>query len=387
MRPALLTSDVHLAPEQDVSVSSALARLMAAHPGADVHLVGDIFDLSQTPLRERPAQTLSRILATHSSWVAACQRHLATGGRICFVLGNHDAELGAPDAASVLRAALQPPDDRHLTIAPWFCRHGSVHIEHGHVYDPDCAPNHPLSAADARSEGLGTALVRRFLTPSGALEFAHAHELTPRAGLHLAAKKWGTRTPAHVLWYFRTATNLCLETLTGEAVRSAARAEGTDALPDHAERTGLSIHVLEALIAGIPRPTHHDFKATFLRLYFDRILAGSGAGLGASLLVASTASPPLLAPAAVTTALGLGYLYASGARTKRHQDGPVEALAAAAARIRALTDCSLVVFGHSHVASESTGYVNLGSFAFADGARPYLVIDEVGRPETHRLAG
>src|SRR6187549_2675369 len=161
MPPALLTSDVHLSPDRGRSTSRALGALMAEHRGADVHLVGDIFDLSLTPAGGMAADTLGRILATHREWVDACRNHLATGGRLCFVPGNHDAELCEPEPMAVLRSALRPADDRQLSVAPWFHRQGSVHIEHGHVYDPDCAPNHPLSPANSHSEGLGTALVRR----------------------------------------------------------------------------------------------------------------------------------------------------------------------------------------------------------------------------------
>lgn len=281
MTPALLVSDVHLSPDFGFQASVSLSQLIAAHPQADVHLVGDIFDLSQTPAGHRPAETLGKILAAHPEWLGECRRHLQAGGRLCLVPGNHDADLGDAETAAALHAALAPPDDRQLSVAPWFYRRGSVHIEHGHVYDPDCAPNHPLSPANVLSEGLGTALVRRFLAPSQSLEFAHAHELTPRSGLWLALKKWGMRTPVHVLWYFWTAAGLCLESLSAEPVRHAARAAGTAALPEHAARTGLSIEVLEALVATVPRPTHHDFKDTFLRLYFDRVLAGAGAGMGA----------------------------------------------------------------------------------------------------------
>lgn len=385
MTPALLVSDVHLSPSCGLQASAALSRLIAAHPGVDVHLVGDIFDLSQTPAGQRPAETLGRTIAAHPEWLSQSRKHLKSGGRLCLVPGNHDADLSDAETAAVLYAALEPPDDRQLSVAPWFHRHGSVHIEHGHVYDPDCAPNHPLSPANVRSEGLGTALVRRFLAPSESLEFAHAHELTPRSGLWLALKKWGLRTPVHVLWYFWTAAGLCVESLNAEPVRDAAWTAGTAAMPAHAARTGLSLDVLQALIATVPRPTHHGFKDTFLRLYFDRVLAGASAGLGTSLLVASASAPALLAPAAAMALPGFGYLYASGARSKRHESGPVAALENAAVRIRELTACSLVVFGHSHVAAEQPGYVNLGSFSFGRGQRPYLVLDEAGRGEIQRL--
>lgn len=384
MPPALLTSDVHLSPEHGRRTSQALAALMAEHPTIDVHLVGDIFDLSQTPPGERPEATLSRTLAAHPEWVHACRQHLARGGRLSFVAGNHDAELDDPAVRHILFSTLAPADERTLSVAPWFCRRGAVHLEHGHVYDADCAPDHPLSPASAAGEGLGTALVRRFLAPSRSLEFAHAHELTPRAGLLMAVQKWGLHAPAHIVWYFRTAISLCLETLAVEQ-RRAAKDAGDAVLTEHAERTGVPLPLLRDLLDAAPDPTHHAFMATFLRLYFDRVIAGGSAGVGASLLLAGTALPPLLAPGAIATLAGFGYLLASSGRSKRHESGPVAALDAAADRIRTLTDCSLVVFGHSHVPIARPGYVNCGSFAFSGGGRPYVLIDDSDRAEIRHV--
>lgn len=386
MNPALLLSDVHLAPGARQSASLDLARLMGRHPGAGIYLVGDIFDLSCTPPGGRPGRTLTEILDAHPDFVRAARQHLSEGGRLSFVLGNHDADLVEPAVAAVLRAALRPNSESQLQILPWFCRHGDVHIEHGHVYDPDCAPSHPLAPHDPKHEGLGTALVRRFLLPSAALELAHAHETSPRQALAVALRKWGFRAPLNIGRYFWTSASLCAESLGNQGAIARDRKLGDAKLAAFAERVGLDVGVLQALLERAPTPTHHEFSSMFLRLYFDRVLATTALGLGGASALLSAVAPGLLLPGGALATLGLGYLALSGAHSSGRTQGPMARLEQAASSIRELTGASLVVLGHSHVAVQRPGYVNLGSFSFGGGARPYLLLDQAGRAETKRLA-
>ena len=70
-----------------------------------------------------------------------------------------------------------------------------MHVEHGHAYDPDNAPTHPLVVPSVATEPLGVALTRRFLAPNRAFDFAHATEITPFEALARAARVFGTRMP------------------------------------------------------------------------------------------------------------------------------------------------------------------------------------------------
>jgi hypothetical protein len=81
------------------------------------------------------------------------------------------------------------------------------------------------------------------------------------------------------------------------------------------------------------------------------------------------------------------YLGASVRRSGSRYSGRVEErLKDAALAISALSDASLVVFGHSHREDQAPGYLNLGSFAYAGAAgRPYLVIDSNGRAERRHI--
>src|SRR5690606_21193980 len=96
-------------------------------------------------------------------------------------------------------------------VSPWFVRRGGVHIEHGHLWDRDNAPLHPLDDWSAATEPLGVALMRRFVARRGALEFAHAHDTTPVAGLARAFALYRFRAPLVIAQYFATAGALCFE--------------------------------------------------------------------------------------------------------------------------------------------------------------------------------
>lgn len=387
----LILSDTHLSRDHGRTTSAALATLLDQHRDAELVLAGDIFDLSlessQMPVRE----AIGRIFAAHDDLRTALSRHLRRGSRITLVPGNHDAALTGAEAATALRSFLGPPDDRQLTIVPWFLRREGVHIEHGHLYDPDNAPNHPLGGHDPRTEPLGTALMRRFVAPNDALTFAHAHETTPVSGLTLAFRLWGVRAPVVVARYFATAFRLCAEAARGRAAFEEELRRGEARLRAHAESSGLDPECVERLIAAAPKPTHQGLQETFLRLYFDRIFASLSTATGLGLLAAAglTLGNGALLPGggALLTALGAGYLlYDVSTHKSRYSGLVVPRLGEAAELVRTITGAELVVFGHTHVEVTDPHYVNLGSFGFARHARPYLALDSAQTPCLLRTA-
>ena len=203
--------------------------------------------------------------------------------RLTLLAGNHDA--------STMREELRPRLLEMLGLdlaAPfenlsWFIRRGPVHIEHGHVHDPDNAPAHPLAAWSPETEPLGIALTRRFLSPNDAFTFAHAHHTTPLQGLTHTFKTFGLRAPWMVIHYFATSGRLAAEAAVPERM-GAVKARGSAALADFAKHSGLSEDTLRELLGRVPRPTHEDFRDTFFRLYFDRVLATQFGNEAASLV-------------------------------------------------------------------------------------------------------
>src|SRR6185369_877190 len=163
----------------------------------------------------------------------------------------------------------------------WFLRHGTVHVEHGHAYDPDNAPTHPLIAPTTGTEPLGVALTRRFLAPNNAFDFAHATEITPVEALVRAWHAFGFNMPLVLVRYFSTASHFCREAgWRPELAREQER--GDAALPGLVTALGLDRDTLQRLLDDRPRPTHESFERSFFRLYFDRIVAtlGTAGGIG-----------------------------------------------------------------------------------------------------------
>ncbi len=390
----MVLSDVHLSRHYGHDVSADLARLVNKHPNAEIILAGDILDLTLDSARVPVEESINDALAPHQELLSALRGHVQAGGRLTLVPGNHDAGTSDPAHASDWRRRLGAPDDRTIEVCPWFLRRDGLHIEHGHLYDPDCAPNHPLADPNARSEGLGNALMRRFVAPNDAFIFAHKNQTTMSSGVSTAFAKWGPKAPLVIARYFGTALTLCGEAALHKGLVSQERDLGQARLSSYAASQKVTEEAARALVELAPSPTHHSFREMFLRLYFDRVFAAGSLICGATMLTsaglgAALGAVPLLSVAggltaggAILSAVGAGYLATSVSQKKnRYGDAVIGQLHSAAGQVREVTDARLVVFGHSHVEVDEPGYVNLGSFAFGRKGRPYLLVDTQGHHE------
>jgi UDP-2,3-diacylglucosamine pyrophosphatase LpxH len=320
---------------------------------------------------------------------AALQAHLARGRSIHFVAGNHDAWLSDDAAAPLLRSLLKPQRAEQVQVHRWFYRVGSVHIEHGHLYDRDNSFPHPLGGFDPRTEPLGTALMRRFVAPNEAYFFAHAHRTTPAGGLLLTLKTWRWRAPLIIVNYFIAATSLVLDAaLQKPVIRSQVEA-GSRALREAADSSGVDAEILKRIVAeGAVTPRNTSARATFMRLYFDRVLASlfgflslfSLIVLGVLALVGlAQPSAALTSSLALLVVFGLGYLVVEARRRKNRYGGNiVEDVASRAELVRSLLGAKTIVLGHTHVPAETATYVNLGSFGYGRPNRSFAELHEDG---------
>jgi UDP-2,3-diacylglucosamine pyrophosphatase LpxH len=380
-RPLLVLSDVHLSPEGRGEVARDLAAVVRKFPGHELVLAGDVFDFSTEPRERDVAASVAQMLRAHHELAPALRDHLRGGSGVTLIAGNHDAAAATPGARDALLGSLELLASAPLEVCPWFVRRGGIHLEHGHLYDPDNAPAHPLVPCSPATEPLGIALTRRFLAPSGALMFAHAHETTPAVGLLKAFRYFGARAPLVVARYFATAITLC-----AEAGRQRGLAEeleqGASALAAFARDCGLGVEILSDMVDAGPQPTHLDFKATFMRLYFDRVIATLGLVSGASLALTGRG----VLGAGLAAASG-AYLATSVKRSGSRYSGLTEQrLREAAGVVAAATGADLVVFGHTHQEEDAPGYMNCGSFAYPKRrGRPYVLVDTRGRAERRHL--
>jgi hypothetical protein len=367
---AILLSDVHLGPYPKPEVTRDLCQLLAANPGVEFVFVGDTFEFSALAEAD-PELGWRRIAEANVEAFDALGEHVCSGGKLTFIAGNHDAALTR--AAHLLAARF---GGAHSTrVVPWFLHLGDVHVEHGHLWDRDNAPLHPLADWSAATEPLGVALMRRFCAAQGAHQFAHAHQTTPVQGLVRTFRLFGWRAPLIVLGYFVTAFALCFEALLlrpQQAAKDARR--GGVRVHALAAEVGLEEQRLVRLLEVAPEPTHRRARSTFMRLYFDRIFAAIGALVALVLLASSGITLARLA----TLGVGVTYLLTGFGRAGRYP-GPVDALERASEKIRGELGARVVVFGHTHVEHASEAYVNLGSFAYCRGpGRSYASMDYRG---------
>jgi UDP-2,3-diacylglucosamine pyrophosphatase LpxH len=381
-RPVLLVSDIHLAHQGREEVAADFARLVAAHPGHEIVLNGDNFNLSCDPPNRHPAESAASMIARQPSLREALRKHVLSGSPLTLLAGNHDAGVQHPETAAALRAVLDLSEDALLRVEPWLVRRGNVHIEHGHLYDPDNAPTHPLALPGSRSEPLGVALNRRFLGAHHRFIAVHQHEGNPFQNLRFAFQECGLRAPLVILQFLAVSAAVCAETAIGSRLHQERR-EGEARVANCAGSSGLGEPALRELRNAAPRPTHESFRRTFLRLYYDWMVASLAvpAGLVATAVGAGAAG-------AAVSAGSLGYMILSHKLRARRQLGMPEHLRRGAELVRRITNAGLVVFGHSHREDEAEGYVNLGSFGYPQrSGRPFGLLDERGRFERRSLAG
>lgn len=374
----VVLSDIHLSVRPRPAIEQAVCDLLAAYPDAEIVTAGDLFEFSAVTDGD-PASMWRRLCEVNGAAIEAFRRHVARGGRLTLIAGNHDAPLAAiaEEVVESLGGAAR------VEVSPWFVRRGGVHIEHGHLWDRDNAPLHPLGDWSHATEPLGIALMRRFVARCGALEFAHAHDTTPVAGLARAFALYRFRAPLVIAGYFSTAAALCFEAGKRRKLQALqAEACGSARVMQLASSVGVEPTALYGLLAGAPVPTHSSFSGTFMRLYFDRILAGVAATVSATAAAATGAAPLVLG------VLGVSSLYlANSLRIGKRYDGPVQSLRDAADLVADALGASCVVFGHTHVEEQTPRYVNLGSFAYCSSeGRPYALISPDGTVTVQRWA-
>lgn len=367
----VVLSDLHLVRESPPALEADVAGLIAAHAGARLVFLGDLFDLSASTPRRPHREHVVEALGAHPAVRAALARHLDGGGELWLLGGNHDAEVGTEGFDAHLLGALgaSPGSASRLRTSPWFFREGGLHLEHGHFYDPDNAPAHPL-VNGARS--LGVHFVEEFIAPAGAHHYLQVNDSTPLKLFLASFTKYGARAPHVIYRYFYAAFAAMLK--SGPFYRASREIPVGRALEEaFAGELGVSHDLVEILLAHGATPTMESLARTFSRLYFDRVIAtlAIAGGLGTAAFGSRKAG-------GAVAALGALLMVTSWSRGHNRYGGTVpELLAASAARVAEATSAHLVVFGHTHREAASGAYANTGSFAFPAGApgRPFLEIE------------
>jgi predicted phosphodiesterase len=373
MRPTIVLGDIHLFRDTPRKVVDDLVAVLRRHAGARVIFAGDLLDLSAEGVRKDADFSVGATLGgleAHRTLFAALGEHVIRDGELWLVSGNHDAEVGADDFAGALadRLDLTGAARQRIRTTPWFFRDGALHVEHGHLYDPDNAPAHPL----VTGKSLGVHFVEEFIAPTGAHRYLNANDRPPMVLLTSAFRWYGARAPYVVYRFFRAAFGALAQ--SGSRFPEAEQRRRGQALADEfAAQMGVSPAWLDELLATAPRPTLTSTRATFARCYLDRVMATAAIVGGA---VSLSCHRPVTGAVAISAgALGLLASWAAG--YDRYTGSVSERLEEGASRVSAITQAKLVVFGHTHREALNEGYANTGSFSFPGAAaagRPYLEI-------------
>jgi UDP-2,3-diacylglucosamine pyrophosphatase LpxH len=377
----LVFGDLHLVRETPHALRADFVACLRRHPGSRIVLAGDTLDLSADHPGAPREAALRASLEAQAEIVAALAEHIDRGGHLWITAGNHDAAFASSDASqTVARALCLDAEARgRLRVSPWFVRDGGLHIEHGHLFDPDNAWPHPL-ASEARS--LGVHFVERFIAPTGAHRFLNANDGKPLDLLRSVFAWYGPRAPLVVAKFFDAA----FRALAASGARydgHLAPAETMAREAGFAETHALADDVLAALVGATAVPTMVSTVDTFQRLYLDRVAATAALGLGMLALSAgrTKAARGLLGAGA----LAMGVSWALG--VDRYGGSVGQRLASGARRIADGSGAELVVLGHAHREAIEDRYANTGSFSFprSDAGRPYVeVVNERGRLRAER---
>lgn len=369
----VVLGDLHLTRHSAPTLAEALARLLEHHRGDRVIVAGDFFDLATDAPKAERREAIAAVLDAHPIVRRALGEAVEHGTEVLLLSGNHDADLGRDDLGPAVADAvgLDPSVRHRIHSRPWFIRDGGLHVEHGHFYDPDNAPAHPLVVGEA---SLGVHFSSEFVHPTQAHRYLQANDGTP-LNLFIAAFSWyGTRAPYVIYRYFHAAFAALAK--AGPLYRAHhERSVGAERMARFAEDAGVPLSTVEAVFAGGVPSTLESWPKTFARLYLDRVLASLLLGSGASLALRGR---PMVGTSLATLGgmlMTLSWLQGHN----RYRGTVVEHLEHAARGILERTDAELVIFGHTHREALGDRYANTGTFAFppagGDG-RPYLELTE-----------
>lgn len=146
---------------------AAFLSVQRAEAGAQPHLIllGDFLDLWQVRRsRESWRDAAFRCFQAHVGVVCALRDWLGAGGRIAWVLGNHDQPM-VDAAAWGLARELFPGLNAHAGGAPVFEYHdqrAGLRAEHGHQRDPFNRFRQPTQPG---AESIGHRIVRHAINP------------------------------------------------------------------------------------------------------------------------------------------------------------------------------------------------------------------------------
>jgi hypothetical protein len=408
---------------QDGSLARFMGMIQARRPAAysRTHLVfnGDTWDFDLVYSKPEGAKAsfegmpinrsgslykIGRLISDHRLFISALARFCAEGGRVTFVMGNHDRELAYPVVQEALREAIAraaPPGRAALVASlvqfePWFVYvPGVCYLEHGQQYDSTCSYRDVLDPFIEESESehyalepsLGSIAGRLVISRSGAFNPFDDDSFLRSASGYI--KYWFEHyfmKRSMLLGWFVCAVKLLSQARWNRWRSLGRRRDWERTYGGYAQDKGVSAEFIAMLRRLWSRPCVDNLPLLLHEMWADRVmvlmLAATLLGVGISRVTTWVEAALLLTlfpfVALTIRAMGRGSL----ALIERGRWGLV------AEQITARLNVPVIAFGHSHrperrPLSRGGRYYNLGTWApVADpveghvliSARRYLVL-------------
>jgi len=335
------------------------------------------------PTEDKSVWKLRRILGFHSEFLRALALFIGGGGRILYLLGNHDREMHFPIAQEEFRATLAEAaalngvewHEKALEFIPWFYYvPGEIFIEHGNQYDYYASFSYVLSPVVHFMGEDHLALPMGNL--SGRYMVNHMGYFNPHAGdyilngvryfLHWWKYYAFSRRSLVVKWFLGSL--LTLGRVLKLKKHQLRPPSGHDEMVrEYGRRSRLTQVQIDGLVRLQEVPIANRLYRMLHEFWIDRLIM-------ASLMTAATAAVllvpfPLWAKVMIPlVAFPLIFLVYELAARDDSVHGVHRRMPACARSIARLLDVPVVVFGHTHVPrlvplEERRTFVDTGTWA------------------------
>jgi hypothetical protein len=389
--------------------------LVTALPGAPpwrVKLSERRGGLEATP--EKSQWKLDRILGDHPLFLEALTGFIGLGGRVVYVLGNHDREMHfeGMQAALVealrgrLRASGRADIEPSVDFEPWFYHvPGVLYAEHGNQYDPFTSYRDilsPVIVVDGEERlalPMGNLSNRRMLSRMGCFNpFSGDYIKTGFSYLVLWLRHYAFSKRSLASSWLWGSISVLVTLMVTRWRESKLPRDVTAQLEDLADGARLSAEQLIALLELHAAPIYQRSYRVLRELWLDRLLIWI-ASAGAIVAIALTDWPLWLKLAIPLMVIPAAYQIYERIAGKEAVFDVQKRIPQCAAAIAELLDVPLVTFGHDHLPrvielAGGASFYDSGTWApitqdedsrtLSPGYRNFLlVVAAEGRPQVH----
>ena len=444
----LIVSDLHLSDVEehrkgwkyfksaryhaDEELAKLVGSFLEGGKEGDTHLLvlnGDVFDFDLVtavpesssfkvarherragldPTSEKSRWKLERTLKHHPLFLDTLVDVITSGGKIVYILGNHDREMHFRELQDSLEEALREsarsrgvePQGSIIEFKPWFYHvPGVLFAEHGNQYDHFTSYRNVLSPTvevDGREQlalPMGNLSNRYLLSRMGSFNPFSGNYILSGAGYFLHwARHYALSPTRHLVYNWLSGSLIVFFVLlkTRKRVLACSTSEALTGLRDLAASEQMSFDKLESILELHCPPVYERVRRIARELWLDRLLILL-AMIGITVAVSFSNMPLWVKLGVLLVGFPVAYMAYESLVSKESIFDVQQRVPETAAAIAEILDVPLVTFGHDHVprvVSLESGavFVDSGTWApitdsgkdgpLVPGLRNYLIIED-----------